>query len=103
MTNNTDALIDKAFANGVRAALQRLWAIRERTADEQAWADCEAMINSRRVTFLTGALDDAYKKGFRIDPETGKYGYTGETSMERSTGNKKYLREEDCEDNDEGA
>lgn len=26
-----------------------------------------------------------------------------ETPMERSTGNRKYLREEDCEDNDEGA
>ncbi len=25
------------------------------------------------------------------------------TPMERSTGNRKYLREEDCEDNDEGA
>ena len=27
----------------------------------------------------------------------------GETPMERSTGNRKYPREEDCEDNDEGA
>lgn len=26
-----------------------------------------------------------------------------QTPMERSTGNRKYLREEDCEDNDEGA
>lgn len=28
---------------------------------------------------------------------------SSETPMERSTGNRKYLREEDCEDNDEGA
>jgi hypothetical protein len=39
---------DAAYANGVKAALQRLWAVREKTADESAWADCEAMESARR-------------------------------------------------------
>lgn len=52
-----------------------------------ALADCP---NQRGLT-QDAALIEAIK------------GSSRETPMERSTGNIKYLREEDCEDNDEGA